>query len=195
MTTDPQIYLITPEIDDAAAFGPALRDAIARTGAASVLLRLIESDERAAINRVKLLAPIVQAAGAAALVEDNPTVAVRGGADGVHMTGPAEALRQAAKQLQPERIVGCGDLRSRHDAMEAGETGVDYVMFGEPWRDKRGQETAPPVEDVIEQASWWAHLFEVPCVAYAASAQAAAALKATGAEFVALGPWAFDRPA
>ena len=60
---------------------------------------------------------------------------MRGGADGVHLPGrDMGPLKRALTALKPERIVGAGDVRSRHDAMQAGETGVDYVMFGEPRR-------------------------------------------------------------
>lgn len=190
--TKTQTYLITPVIDDADAFAPLLKAAIERTRAASVLLRLKAEDERSAVNLVKRLAPIAQALDAAVLIEDDAAVASRGGADGVHISRGIEAVRAAVERLRPERIVGCGGLRSRHAAMEAGEAQADYVMFGEPYSDRTGIEIIPPLADVLAQAGWWAPLFETPCVAYAASAEAAAALRATGAEFIALGPWAFD---
>lgn len=190
--TKTQTYLITPVIDDADAFAPLLKATIERTRAASVLLRLKAEDERSAVNLVKRLAPIAQALDAAVLIEDDAAVASRGGADGVHITSGIEAVRAAVERLRPERIVGCGGLRSRHAAMEAGEAEADYVMFGEPYSDRTGIEIIPPLADVLAQAGWWAPLFETPCVAYAASAEAAAALRATGAEFIALGPWAFD---
>ena len=71
--------------------------------------------------------------------------------------------------------------------MDIGEAGVDYVMFGEP----RADGSLPPLPAVIERASWWAEIFQTPCVAYAPDAEAIEALVETGAEFVALGPWAF----
>ena len=40
----------------------------------------------------------------------------------------------AIESLKPERIVGAGFLRTRDEAMTAGEMGADYVMFGEPRR-------------------------------------------------------------
>ncbi len=87
--------------------------------------------------------------------------------------------------LRPqERVVGCGGLRARHDAMEAAEAGCDYVSFGEPQADR----TTPPLPAVVERASWWAELFQTPCVAYAPDFAAVEALAPTGAEFVALGP-------
>ena len=72
--------------------------------------------------------------------------------------------------------------------MDIGEAGVDYVMFGEP----RPDGSMPPLPAVIERASWWAEIFETPCVAYAPDAEAIGPLVETGAEFVALGAWAFD---
>ncbi|WP_342360711.1 thiamine phosphate synthase [Terrarubrum flagellatum] len=187
----PQIYLITPVIDDAAAFAPILRAAVERTRAASVLLRLGATDERGAINQLKILAPVAQKLDAAVLIESDATVAARGGADGVHLVASAVELKAAVEKLQPDRIVGCGGLDTRHAAMEAGEAGVDYVMFGEPRRGKRGEEIVPDPAAVAEQAEWWARLFETPCVAYAASAEAVPALERTNAEFVGYGPWAF----
>jgi thiamine-phosphate pyrophosphorylase len=105
----------------------------------------------------------------------------------VHVADPA-GLIAALRELKPDRIVGAGGLRSRDAAMEAGEAGADYVMFGEP----RADGSLPPLEQVIERCRWWAEVFTTPCIAYAPDVAAVALLAATGAEFVALGPWAFD---
>jgi len=155
---------------------------------AAILLRLAEGDERTRIERVKRLAGPVQAANVALVVEAPALIATRGGADGVHLTGGPEAIAEARSSLKNERIIGAGGLRSRHDAMDIGETGVDYVMFGEP----RPDGSLPPLPAVIERAGWWAEIFETPCVAYAPDAESMAALVETGAEFLALGAWAFD---
>jgi thiamine-phosphate pyrophosphorylase len=72
--------------------------------------------------------------------------------------------------------------------MDAGEAGVDHVLFGEP----RPDGSLPPLAAVLERAGWWAEIFQTPCVAYAPDADSVAALAETGAEFVALGAWAFD---
>ncbi len=63
-------------------------------------------------------------------------------------------------------------------------------MFGEP----RPDGTTMALSALVDRASWWAELFETPCVAYAPDAEAIAALAWTRAEFIALGPWAFDDP-
>jgi thiamine-phosphate pyrophosphorylase len=190
------IYLVTPPIDDAAAFRDALAEAVAMLKPASVLLSLGPGDERSQINRIKALAPIAQEGGAAVLVDAAPQIAVRGGADGVHATASDVAEMRAA--LGPDRIVGAGGLTSRHDAMDAGEAGVDYVMFGEPQGRHSGAAGALPAlsgSALVERASWWAEIFETPCVAYAATPEMVAPLGFTKAEFVALGPWCFADPA
>ena len=67
--------------------------------------------------------------------------------------------------------------------MMVGELDVDYVMFGDPAPDG----WLPPLEQVVERVSWWAEIFNVPCVAFAARLEDVAALSQAGADFVALG--------
>jgi thiamine-phosphate pyrophosphorylase len=184
----PEIHLITPKVEDAAAFRPRLAQLLAVLKPASLHLRVAAADALAAKRLTQALAGVVQEAGAALLVDPPADLrdVARAGADGVHIAAP-EALAAALRELKPERIVGAGGLRSRDDAMTAGEQGADYVMFGEP----RADGSLPPLEQVEERCRWWAEVFNVPCIGYAPDAEAAARLARTGAEFVALGPWAF----
>ena len=183
-----RLMLVTPPVLDPGAISFRLMQAFAGGDVAAVLLRLAPGDERSLTERVKALAPPVQAQNVALVVEASALVASRGGADGVHLTEGIEAVAEARSSLRQERIIGVGGLRSRHDAMDAGEAGVDYVMFGEP----RPDGSLPPLPAVIERASWWAEIFETPCIAYCPDAESVPALIETGAEFVALGAWAFE---
>jgi thiamine-phosphate pyrophosphorylase len=180
----PRLYLVTPRIADAQGFSGTLAAALAAADVAAVLLRLAEADERTQINRAKALAPIVQDKGAALLLGGHADLVARAGADGAHLTGMA-AFTEAIEQLKPERIVGVGGLATRHDAMVAAEAGADYVMFGEPGA--AGER--PSFEAIEERIAWWAEVFEVPCVGYAASIDEVAPLVQAGADFVALGDW------
>jgi thiamine-phosphate pyrophosphorylase len=74
--------------------------------------------------------------------------------------------------------------------MLAGEAGADYVMFGEP--DRHGQR--PSFDNVQERLTWWAELFEIPCVAYAGDRNEVGPLSRTGADFIALGDWLWSAP-
>ncbi|WP_043749936.1 thiamine phosphate synthase [Methylobacterium nodulans] len=194
--TDPQTRLVLITGPEA---GPDLAERLAaacRAGdVAAVILRLAPADERSLVKRVKDLAPSAQEAGAAVLVAcdapgvDPVAIAARGGADGVHALAdeePGDALRDLRERLRDGRILGAGTLRSRHAAMEAGEAGADYVLFGDAEPASR--------ESVRAQAAWWAEIFETPCVAVARSLDAVAELAATGAEFVALDPALWDGP-
>lgn len=189
----PRLYLITPPIADAAAFAPVLKAALAAGDVAAVLLRLADGDDRTQINRIKALVPATQAAGAALLLDGHAGLVARSGADGAHVA--ASEVADALEALKPDWVVGAGDVSSRHDAMSAAEAGCDYVMFGGP--DARGHR--PPFDTVLERVSWWAEVFEIPCVAYAASLEEVAPLVAAGAEFVAVGhdadDWLWTAPA
>jgi thiamine-phosphate pyrophosphorylase len=187
----PRLYLVTPPLAEAHAFSARLAAALGVGDVAAVLLRLTEADERTQINRVKALAPVVQDRGAALLLDGHADLVARAGADGAHLTGMAE-FTDALERLKPERIVGVGGLGTRHDAMVAAEAGADYVMFGEP-----GAAGERPAFDAIEERiAWWAEVFEVPCVGYAAAMNEVAPLVQAGADFVALGDWLWrDVPA
>ena len=195
MTDQPRLYLVSPLVESAEPFGDALAQACGAAEVAAVLLRLAPADERSLINMVKALAPVAQKAGAAVLVEiagefDAALIAARGGADGVHSGVPGDVKALRGRQREG-RMLGVGQLRTKHDAMSAGEAGVDYVMFGEP----RPDGYVPPLEQVVERAEWWAEIFEPPCVAYAPDLEAARELAGTGAEFVSLGEAVWSHPA
>jgi len=186
----PQFFLITPKIADWSAFRPAL-EAVLATGALSVILLRVEAGNEAAIKRTLLEArELVQQAGVAALIDcpDDPRLIARLGMDGAHLTAPGAMLGEVIAALKPDRIIGVGGIKSRHDAMDAGERDIDYVMFGEP----RADGSLPPLSQTVERASWWAEIFTLPCVAYAPDDAAVPALAATGAEFIALGEWLFE---
>jgi len=183
----PRLYVLTPAVSDPATLSGGLAEMSRAVDVAAVLLRLPDADERSLINRVKAVAPGVQAAGAALLVDGRPDIVARAGADGAHLAGP-DALRAAVPQLKPDYIAGAGGLRSRHDAMVAAEAGADYVMFGEP--DAAGHR--PSHNAVVDRIAWWAEVFEIPCVAYATALDDIDALVAAGADFVAVGDAVFE---
>lgn len=127
----PRLYLITPPVADADAVAPALKAALNGGDVACVLLRFAPPDEGARKKIAKALAPLAQDAGAALLVPDDPLLAARAGADGVHVQGIGENFAAALESMKPDRIVGIGGLESRDEAMTAGESDADYLMFGD----------------------------------------------------------------
>jgi thiamine-phosphate pyrophosphorylase len=188
-----KIYLLTPslrvaDLDD---FAPTFAAALETGAVACVLARLAPDAEGDAKRIVARLVTIAANADAALLVDNDPRLAARVGADGAHIAGGGAMLGEALASLKPDRIVGAGLLRTRDDAMNAGEAGADYVMFGEPRRDG----FTPPAEETIERIEWWAEIFEPPCVGYAAALEDIAPLADAGADFVALGDAIWGAPA
>jgi thiamine-phosphate pyrophosphorylase len=185
----PRLYLVTPPASDPARYADALAAALGAADVAAVLLPLAGADERALLNGIKTIAPAVQDKGAALILHGHPDLVARAGADGAHLTG-IDPFTAALGALKPERIAGCGGLATRHDAMAAAEAGADYVMFGEPdARDHR-----PSFDAIVERVAWWADVFEIPCVGYAAALDEIAPLAQAGADFVAVGAFIFDDP-
>jgi thiamine-phosphate pyrophosphorylase len=184
----PRLYLITPPIADAAQFKPLLEAALKAGEVACVLLR------HAARGDAKLIAetltPIAQEQGAALLIEGDPRLAMRVGADGVHVSGMRDELEAAISSLGMDRIVGAGGLATRDDAMQAGELGAQYVMFGEP--DAAG--ARPEADFILERVAWWAEIFNIPCVGYAATLKEIAALAEARADFIAVGDIVWNDP-
>lgn len=187
-----RLALLSPhrvEAGDADALAAAITAACAAGDVAAVLLRLASADERSLVNLVKRLAPVAQEAGAAVVVActgfagDLVSVSARGGADGVHLDKARDGdLRDLRDRLADGRILGAGGHEQKHAAMEAGETGVDYVMFGGLYADG----IAPEAATVIERASWWTEIFETPCIAVAHTQDEVGPILETGAEFLGL---------
>ncbi|MEI9804784.1 MAG: thiamine phosphate synthase [Pseudolabrys sp.] len=127
----PRLYLVTPQVEDTAAFAPLLSDALAAGDIAAVLLRFGDVNERTQTTIAKTLGAIAQERGVALLLDGHDELVGRAGADGAHVAGLAD-FTEAIARLKPERIAGAGGMTSRHDAMTAAELGADYIMFGEP---------------------------------------------------------------
>lgn len=176
-----RLFLVTPPHADAARFPARLREALAAGDVAAVLITGVQDKGLEAL--ASTLVPIIQAAGAAALVADDTRITGHVKADGVHIEGRLEDLKLAVESLRPKRIVGAGNLGSRHSAMEAGETGVDYLFFGRPHGDTH--DAAHP--KALDLAEWWSELMQIPAVMMAGrSLDSVGEAAATGAAFVAL---------
>jgi len=97
------------------------------------------------------------------------------GGDGVHLTtrDPADVAR-ARRLLGDDGIVGACCPALRHEAMELGEAGADYLGI-----DQRVQAKG---ENLLQ---WWAEMFTVPVVAmHPLAPQDMAEVAALGADFL-----------
>jgi thiamine-phosphate pyrophosphorylase len=178
------IYLIAPPDIAATALRSALDAALARGKVAALLVQRGSASERDYKELVKAVAPAAQRADVAVLIEGEPGLVRTLGADGLHVAGGVGAVRAAIEALKPDFIVGCGDVRSRHDAMQKAEAGVDYILFGPL--------SGPISSPERELARWWAETMEIPGVLSDPEATIDA-YDAAGCEFVGLGAFALEK--
>ncbi|OLP61055.1 thiamine phosphate synthase [Xaviernesmea oryzae] len=187
-----RLVLVVPALDDMERQAQLLEAALAGGDVASVILPQGTLDDQAFQKQAERLVPIIQAAGAAALIAGDSRVASRVKADGLHISGNGEAVAEAVEKFTPKLIVGAGGAADRHQALEIGEARPDYMFFGKLDGDIKPE--AHPKN--LALGEWWASMIEIPCIVLGGSdLQSALAVAETGAEFVALRQAIFSAPA
>src|SRR5690606_25696275 len=132
-----RIVLVTPPLADGAALAKLLTAALSGGDVASVILDTGDLDEATFQATAEKAVPIIQENGAAALILNDTRIAGRVGADGIHIEGKVADLAEAIEKHTPKMIVGTGNFRDRHSAMEIGELQPDYVFFGKIGADNK----------------------------------------------------------
>jgi len=192
MTDRCRLYLITPPKLEPKSFADTLKRALDAGDVASVQLRLKDASDDEIRRAAQTLMPIVQAAGAAFILNDRPDLAAALGADGVHVGQDDASYAEARRLMGPDRIVGVTCHDSRHLAIEASEAGADYVAFGAffPTQTKESKSRAE-----IELLTWWSELMVVPSIAIGGiTVDNAKPLIEAGADFLAVSAGVWDYP-
>ncbi|WP_159950932.1 thiamine phosphate synthase [Rhizobium sp. 18065] len=187
-----RLVLIVPDMADAAEQARVLGDALRGGDVASVIIPQYALDDATFQKHAELLVPVIQEAGAAALIVDNSRVAGRVKADGLHISGNAAALKEAVESHTPKMIVGGGNAMDRHHALEMGEAQPDYIFFG-----KLDGDIKPEAHSKnTALGEWWSAMIAIPCIVMGGIDPSSAVVVAeSGSEFVALGKAVFDDPA
>ena len=193
-TAPAQLYLISPQ-EVGGDFPERLEAALGGGPVAAFQLRVKDVGEHELARLAEPLQRICAEAGTAFIVNDSIALAKRLGADGVHLGQSDGDIREARALLGPAAQIGKTCHDSRHLAMEAGEAGADYVAFGAFYPTTTKPSDYRPEPAIL---SWWATLFEIPCVAIGGiTPDNAAPLIAAGADFLAVcqAVWGKDDPA
>lgn len=179
-----QIYLITPSSFDLQAFAPKLESVLDSAPVACVQLRLKSSSDIDICEAATTLLPLCNDRDVVFLINDRPDLAAKTGADGVHI-GQNDCDYQQAKDLSgPDSIVGITCHNSRHLAINAAESGADYVAFGAFF--ETSSKTAK-VTASIDILQWWNEVTTIPSVAIGGiTASNCRPLVKAGADFVAV---------
>jgi thiamine-phosphate pyrophosphorylase len=178
-----KLYLISPQ-DVGGAFPDRLKAALEPGIAAAFQLRVKDVEEHELARLAEPLQRLCADANVAFIVNDSMALAKRIGADGVHLGQSDGDIREARALLGPSAQIGKTCHDSRHLAMEAGEAGADYVAFGAFHPTTTKPSNYRPEPSIL---SWWATLFEIPCVAIGGiTPDNAKLLVEAGADFLAV---------
>ncbi|WP_375690770.1 thiamine phosphate synthase [Pseudooceanicola sp. LIPI14-2-Ac024] len=157
----PQLYLISPPEFDLSVFPDQLAAVLDAEQVACVRLALASHDEDRISRAADALREVTHARDVALVIDTHFVLAERLGLDGVHLVDGARSVRKARKALGTDAIVGAFCGASRHEGMNAGEAGADYIAFGPVGATAlAGAELA---DDEI--FAWWSQMIELPVVA------------------------------
>lgn len=165
-----------------------LENALAGGDVASVILHSSKEDEGTFQARCEELIPVAQNAGVAVIIANNTRIAGRCNADGIHLdltggdTGTPE-LADAIEKFGPAKMVGGGDVKTRHMALSLGEANPNYLFFGRLNSDIKPQAHVK----MLALADWWAQMVEIPGICMGGSAvDSTIEVAKTGVDFIAL---------
>ncbi|MBY5974128.1 thiamine phosphate synthase [Ferrimonas balearica] len=157
----PQIYLISPPEFDLMEFPDRLAAVLDAQEVACVRLALASHDEDRICRAADALREVTTPRDVALVIDRHIVLAERLGLDGVHLDDGARSVRKARKALGADAIVGAFCGTSRHEGMNAGEAGCDYISFGPAGATALADgETAD-----FEIFEWWSQMIELPVVA------------------------------
>lgn len=191
-TEQPKLYLITPPDISLSGFPDVLARALDTVEIACVRLDLASRDEDRIARAADACREVTHARDIALVISDHVLMVDRLGLDGVHLSDGPRQVRKARADLGKDAIVGAFCGASRHDGMNAGEMGADYVAFGPVGETGLGDGTSAP-RDLF---AWWTEMIEVPVVAEGALSETLVRDLSPVTDFLALGDevWRSDDP-
>ena len=179
----PQIYLLTPPEFELSAFPARLDEVLDSHAVACLRLSLATRDEDRIARAADAVREVAHAHDVALVIDSHVGLVERLGLDGVHLTDGARSVRKVRKDLGPDAIVGAFCGASKHDGMNAGEAGADYIAFGPVGQTALGDGTRADY-DLFE---WWSEMIELPVVAEGALDEETVARLAPVTDFFAIG--------
>lgn len=188
----PQVYLLTPPDFELSSFPERLAEVLDAHEIACLRLALASQDEDRLSRAADAVREVAHARDVAVVIDTHVALAERLGLDGVHLLDGARGVRAARKTLGADAIVGVFSGTSKHDGMNAGEAGADYVTFGPVGASALGDGSRAP-RDLF---AWWSEAIEVPVVAEGHLDTATVKDLAPVTDFLAIGEeiWREDDP-
>ena len=157
----PQLYLVTPPEFELSTFPDRLASVMDSWEIACVRLAMATQDEDRLSRAADALREVSHARDVALVIDTHIAMAGKLGLDGVHLTDGARSVRNVRKALGVDTIIGSFCGISKHEGMNAAESGADYVAFGPSGGTSLGDGSqAKP-----SLFKWWSEMIEVPVAA------------------------------
>ena len=179
----PQIYLLTPPEIELSSFPSRLDEVLESHDIACIRLALSSKSEDDIARAADAVREVSHAHDVALVIDSHVALAERLGLDGVHLNDGARSVRKVRKQLGADAILGAFCGTSKHDGMNAGEAGADYISFGPVGETALGD---GQIAD-FELFEWWSQMIELPVVAEGAIDEDVVARLAPVVDFFAIG--------
>lgn len=162
-----RLYLISPPRFALPTFIEQVKAAFEGGDIGALQLRLKNASDDEILRAAEALIPLCHTHKAAFILNDRPDLAVKCGADGVHLGQEDMPVAEARAIAGEEMVIGVSCHASKYLAMVAGEQGADYVAFGAffPTASKPREKVerwGTPSPDILE---WWQTYTVLPCVA------------------------------
>lgn len=156
-----QLYLISPPKFDLEEFSLALDSALSTRKVAVFQLRMKDVGDAEIIFACKKLIPICKKYKTLFILNDRFDLALKIGADGVHIGGGDGEVAGLRKKAPKGFIIGASCYDSKHRVMVAAEEGADYVSLGAFFPSKTKQSIGKPD---LELLKWCVDFINVPVV-------------------------------
>lgn len=181
-----RLILVAPVGDNAKG---SVKSALLGGDVASVIMQKGALSDTEYVSHVEALLPIIQDAGAAGLVMFDTQLMGRSNADGLFVPSDIDVLLEMKGRFHPDKIIGFGGAKNKHNSMVAGDVGPDFIFFGKVDGDIKPE--AHPKN--IELGNWWSDLVEIPCVVMGGNAlESVVEIAKSGVEFVAASKCVFE---
>lgn len=115
-----------------------------QAGARIIQYREKEKGEEARIADCRLIRDLTAAAGVIFIVNDDPLLAWRAGADGVHVGQNDMPIEDVRRIVGPDLMVGLS-THTPEQAREAVRRGADYIGVGPIYATQTKKDVGPPV--------------------------------------------------
>ena len=123
------LYIISPPEINLPTFADKLKKAFDENDVAMFQLRLKNIPDNDILLAAEKLVPVCNDYGVSFIMNDSAELAVKCGADGVHI-GDEDGGFEKARSLLGNKIIGVSCYNSLERAIEMADKGASYVSFG-----------------------------------------------------------------